>query len=128
MLTSDGFEDSKHEATIVKDFSEKTVKDFLRFVYSENLEKDDFTPELLLIAEKYDVKKLIQNCQDYLSKALDSENAFEILKVAYMTNQDCLMKKTLNLLMENPLNFISNEWSQIVKTYPLLCDTLRKIN
>ena len=128
MFTSDGFEDSKDEATIIKDFSEKTVEDFLRFVYSENLEKDDFTPELLLIAEKYDFKKLFQTCQDYLSKALDSENAFEILKVAYMTNQDCLMKKTYNFLLENPSNFISNEWSQIVKAYPLLCDTLRKIN
>ena len=128
MFTSDGFENSKDEATIVKDFSEKTVEDFLRSVYNENLEKDDFTPELLLIAEKYDVKKLIQNCQDYLSKALDSENAFEILKVAYMTNQDCLMKRTLNFLLENPSNFISNEWSQIVKAYPFLCDTLHKIN
>ena len=127
MLTSDGFEDSKHEATVIKDFSEKTVEDFLKSVYNETLEKDDFTPELLLIAEKYDFKKLIQNCQDYLSKALDSENAFEILKVAYMTNQDSLMKRTLNFLMENPSNFISNEWSQIVKTYPLLCDTLRQI-
>ena len=127
MFTSQGFEDTKSNSTEMKDFAEKTVEDFLKFIYCENLLKDDFTPELLLMAEKYNVEKLIQFCQAILIDSLNSENVLEVLKVAFLTTQDSLMKKARDFLYKNPSIFISNDWSRIIKAYPSLCDTLHKL-
>ena len=127
MFTSQGFEDVKSNSTEMKDFAEKTVEDFLKFIYCENLLKEDFTPELLLMAEKYNVENLTQRCQATLIETLNSENALEVLKAAFLTNQDSLMKKARDFLYKKPSILISNEWCRIMKAHPSLCDTLHKL-
>ena len=127
MFNSEGFEEAEGKSMEIKEFSEKTVEDFLKFIYAEELEMKNFTPELLLIAEKYDVKKLLEDCQKALEKALDSENAIEILKVGFLANQSSLMKTCRDFLYKNPLNFISEDWIQFVKDYPTACGVLRKL-
>ena len=124
MFTSNGFQDSKSVVTEEKEFSKQTVGDFLKYLYCEQLLKEEFTPELLLMAEKYDVKKLIQDCSQELMKGLDSENVLDILKVAFLVNQDCLMIKARTFLFKNPSIFISHKWGQMIQTHPSLCDTL----
>ena len=96
MFTSEGFKESTSSTTRINDFSGKTVECFLKFIYGENLAKGNFTPELLLIAEKYDIKNLVQNCTGTLMKSIDSENVFEVLKVAFLTNQERLMAKVFD--------------------------------
>ena len=128
MFTSEGFKESTSNTTQINDFSGKTVEYFLKFIYGENLAKENFTPELLLIAEKYDVKNLIQNCAGALMKSIDSENVFEVLKVAFLTNQERLMAKVRDFLIKNPSVFISEHWGQIVQAHPSLCNTLNQLN
>ena len=88
---------------------------------------EDFTPQLLLIAEKYNVKELLEECEQALRRSLDSENVFEILKVAFLVNQNFLMETIREFLFENPSNFIRNEWTKLVNAHPTLCDTLREM-
>ena len=128
MFTSEGFKESTGNATQINDFSGKTVEHFLKFIYGENLLKENFTPELLLIAEKYEVKNLIQDCESALMKIIDAENIFELLKVAFLTNQKRLMAKARDFLIKNPSVFISDKWGQIVQAHPSLCDTLNQLN
>ena len=123
-----GFKESTGNATQINDFYGNTVELFLKFIYGENLLKENFTPELLLIAEKYDVKNLIQECKVALIKTIDSENVLELLKVAFLTNQKCLMTKARDFLIKNPSVFISDNWGQIVQAHPSLCKTLNQLN
>ena len=46
------FKESTGNATQINDFCGNTVELFLKLIYGENLLKENFTPELLLIAEK----------------------------------------------------------------------------
>ena len=128
MFTSTNFKEEKENSSEMVDFDKETVENFLEYIYDkENLDLDDFTPQLLLIAEKYNVKELLEECEQALRRSLDSENIFEILKVAFLVNQKFLMETVREFLFENPSNFIRNEWTQLVNDHPTLCDTLREM-
>ena len=127
MFNAEGFEETEGNSMEIQDFSEKTVEDFLKFIYGENLDKSSFTKELLLIAEKYDVKKLLEDCANTLAKSLNSKNVFEILKAAFLANQTDLLTKSRNFMYKNPSTFVCDDWIQLGKSYPTLCQTLNKL-
>ena len=125
MFTSTNFKEVNENHFEMVDFNKVTVEKFLMFLYNrENLDLEDFTPELLLIAEKYNVKKLLTECEKILRNSLDSENVFQILKVAFLANQNLLMDTAQEFLLENPKNLIRKEWIQLNIEHPTLCDTL----
>ena len=125
MFTSTNFKEVNENHFEMVDFNKVTVEKFLMFLYNrENLDLEDFTPELLLIAEKYNVKKLLTECEKILRNSLDSENVFQILKVAFLANQNLLMDTAREFLFENPRNLIRKEWIQLNIEHPTLCDTL----
>ena len=74
--------------------------------------------------QKYNVKKLLTECEKVLRNSLDSENVFQILKVAFLANQNLLMDTAQEFLFENPKNLIRKEWIQLNIEHPTLCDTL----
>ena len=128
MFTSKNFKEENENSSEMVDFDKETVENFLEYIYDKgNLDLEDFTPELLLIAEKYNVKELLEECEQALRRSLDSENVFEILKVAFLVNQNFLMETIREFLFENPSNFFRNEWTQLVNAHPTLCDTLREM-
>ena len=128
MFTSKNFKEENENSSEMVDFDKETVENFLEYIYDKgNLDLDDFTPQLLLIAEKYNVKELLEECEQALRRLLDSENVFEILKVAFLVNQNFLMETIREFLFENPSNFFRNEWTQLVNAHPTLCDTLREM-
>ena len=125
MFTTTNFKEVNENHFEMVDFNKVTVEKFLMFLYNcENLDLEDFTPELLLIAEKYNVKKLLTECEKVLRNSLDSENVFQILKVAFLANQNLLMDTAQEFLFENPKNLIRKEWIQLNIEHPTLCDTL----
>ena len=128
MFTSKNFKEENENSSEMVDFDKETVENFLEYIYDKgNLDLEDFTPQLLLIAEKYNVKELLEECEQALRRSLDSENVFEILKVAFLVNQNFLMETIREFLFENPSNFFRNEWTQLVNAHPTLCDTLREM-
>ena len=128
MFTSKNFKEENENSSEMVDFDKETVENFLEYLYDKgNLDLEDFTPQLLLIAEKYNVKELLAECEQALRRSLDSENVFEILKVAFLVNQNFLMETIREFLFENPSNFFRNEWTQLVNAHPTLCDTLREM-
>ena len=128
MVTSKNFKEENENSSEMVDFDKETVENFLEYLYDKgNLDLEDFTPQLLLIAEKYNVKELLEECEQALRRSLDSENVFEILKVAFLVNQNFLMETIREFLFENPSNFFRNEWTQLVNAHPTLCDTLREM-
>ena len=115
MFTSTNFKEVNENHFEMVDFNKVTVEKFLMFLYNcENLDLEDFTPELLLIAEKYNVKKLLTECEKILRNSLDSENVFQILKVAFLANQNLLMDTAQEFLLENPKNLIRKEWINLI--------------
>ena len=128
MFTSKNFKEENENSSEMVDFDKETVENFLEYLYDKgNLDLEDFTPQVLLIAEKYNVKELLEECEQALRRSLDSENVFEILKVAFLVNQNFLMETIREFLFENPSNFFRNEWTQLVNAHPTLCDTLREM-
>ena len=129
MFTSTNFKEVNENHFEMVDFNKVTVEKFLMFLYNrENLDLEDFTPELLLIAEKYNVKKLLTECEKVLRNSLDSKNVLQILKVAFLANQNLLMDTAQEFLFENPKNLIRKEWIQLNIEHPTLCDTLGNVD
>ena len=105
MFTSTNFKEVNENNLEIVDFDRLTVEKFLMFLYNRNyLDFEDFTPKLLLIAEKYNVKKLLEECDKVLTKSLDSENVFQILKVAFLANRNCCFLISRWWLVDGMLN------------------------
>ena len=114
MFTSTNFKEEKENNLEIVDFDRFTVEEFLMFLYNpKQLDLEDFTPKLLLLAEKYNVKKLLEECEKILTKSLDSENVFQILKVAFLANRNLLIDTAREFLFKNPKNLIRKEWIEL---------------
>jgi hypothetical protein len=129
MFTSKNFKEANENHFEMVDFDRITVEKFLMFLYyPKQLDLEDFTPKLLLIAEKYNVKKLLEEYEKILTKSLDSENVFQILKVAFLANQNLLIDTASEFLFKNPKNLIRKEWIQLNNEHPSLYDTLGNLD
>lgn len=94
----------------ITDASYSTMRWFAKFLYSgqikfKNVQK---AVDLLYVADKYEVRKLLGLCCDYLANNLDVDNAIDILIVAD--------RHSLSQLEEKALQYIHSSKSLIVKT------------
>ena len=104
----------------IKDFSPKSVEDFLEFLYTDELyEADSNSVELLLMADKYNVGRLKINCEKALSKNIDNSNAIKLFCTASTIDAAYLMENTAKFILKNIDELFDNtEWKEMVKSNP----------
>ena len=83
----------------IKDFDTKTVKLFLKYLYTSEL--DEITEDLLRIADKYVDQKLKKICQDELCKNINVENVVSRLLIAIQCNCENLKNKSSIFIAQN---------------------------
>ena len=83
----------------INDFCLKTVMSMLEFIYTHQLsEAKGDTVSLLMIADKYDIKSLLERCENELTTVLSLENALDLLELSKRTSAGQLTKSTIHFI------------------------------
>ena len=122
MFQSEGFTENKTNIVKIEDFEPPVVKEMLRFIYTDRVEKmDAMAKELLIAADKYLVDNLKAECQWALQRKLTVQNCCELLAFA----DSYLSPKPKDYAMEFVLSHSlevakSSSWIEMKQTHPHL--------
>ena len=102
----------------IDDFKAVTVETMVYFMYNDNvLDEKMINPDLLRLAEKYNIKSLLEFCAKHLEENLSLENALDILVTSHRTNQKSLFDATINFVCENRGHLVKTDsWKELMKT------------
>ena len=85
-----------------KDISSDTMEQFLYFMYHETVkDSKKINIELLMLADKYNVSDLLEECSKYFESNLSLENALDLLVAAEITNQKNLFEAASRFVCKN---------------------------
>ena len=80
LFSTNDWAENKENAFPIKDHSPDVVKQMLEFIYTNKIpEGTTFSLNLLIIADQFNLKGLIQLCESELSKNMTHQNAIEVL-------------------------------------------------
>ena len=68
------------------------------------IKNEDLTPELLMFAQKYLMKKLVAKIKVRLLDSLTNENIFDVTKAAYLIDDQEIFKEASKYLWKNMAN------------------------
>mgnify|MGYP001169795423 CR=1 FL=1 len=76
MFSSDlKISNAKDESTLtIEDVSADTMETFLEFLYTDDLKVNEINTNLLLLADKYDFKRLVNICVNHFGNIIDTKN------------------------------------------------------
>ena len=114
----------------IYDFKAVTVEAMVYFMYNGNvLEEKMINSDLLRLAEKYNIKSLVDFCVKYLEENLTLENALDILVTSHLTNQQGLFDAATNFVHENRRYLVNTDlWKGLIEANSKLAsDVLMKM-
>ena len=94
-----------------------------QFIYTNEIpDGTQSSLELLLIADQYNLKDLIQLCEMEISKTMTCQNAIEILNIANKVADAKRLREFANeFVVENILSIVTNDgWKQLLAQSNLL--------
>lgn len=133
MFTQDT-EENKNRVVNFSDDPDITLEVFqgvLEFIYNiKNIsELRDIIYELVIIADKFDMKDLQKSCEEYLAGNIDKNNAAKILILSHKHNCKFLKQKALAFVrIDSSVITHSVEFSEICKDENLMSEILRNKN
>lgn len=94
-------QDAKKSTVELPDINSITIKEFLRFIYCNEVQNlEAVALELLFVAEKYQVEPLKQLCAKHIEAKLSEQNVLDVLVIAdRMTNSKQLFRKCVSLIL-----------------------------
>lgn len=111
----------------IKDCDPKTVKNFIEYIYNDDLDDDSgfANTELLILSERFNFDQLKLKCELAISKTLDLSNAVKLLSIASIYSARTLLKSCAGFIGKNKGVLIDSEdWNQMVKTNPQALEDL----
>ena len=122
MFNASSFRESQEGVLEIKDIDKQTMKIFLNYIYTDRIEGHD--TELLnviYVAHKYNVPRLVNKCAKELIKKTNRGNAMEVLRAGYLVENTHLFQKTMDYLKKNELLAkMKGEWKALKEAYPAL--------
>lgn len=85
----------------ITDISQEVFEDMLLYIYSGKIKNPNLAYELILVADKYDLKGLKDICGAILCEQLSKDTAIKMLILAHTHNVDILKKKALEFIKVN---------------------------
>jgi hypothetical protein len=120
MLSADNKE-TKSSKLIIEDFDIDVVRQMVTFIYTGKLKDSEnlVCPELLLLADKYNLSDLVYHCGITLAENLKLENAVAVLNVAVKTSSKYLLKRAASFVARNfPKIKATPEWKKLKNENP----------
>ena len=110
----------------IVDFKAKTVAKMVYFMYHDNLiNKENVDSDLLILAEKYNIRGLMNYCVKYLEENLSLENALDVLVSSQLTNQKGLFDAATKFAIDNKGLLVKTEsWKELLETNPKLANKI----
>lgn len=125
MLQNSNWKENVENKMEITDISVEVFEQLLHYIYLGNLtDLDKIAPELIYLAEKYDMPRLKTLCSKKLCEQIKKENAWRILEIA----DDCLAidlkKDAMDFILANRTHMIKrDEYQNIVsKKLNLIAD------
>ena len=119
MFLSNVEEENPDKPLTIEDISSDTMKTLLKFLYCDELEVQDINCPLLMAADKYNIKRLVNICSSHLSKTITTENVMNITVAAYLLNNERLMKEASEFIFNHRGTIQkSEEWDDIKQKHP----------
>ena len=109
------------EGTVeINDFNPDTIRAFNRICFeNKDFEEGDSIPELLLFAQKYFMDSLKQKCLKNLVTNLNTDNIYEIIKIADQIDDEKLLKICAKYMKSNNGKLDENaEWLAFLQSNP----------
>ena len=83
------------------------------------MKPENVNSDLLICADKYDVKRLVNLCVKHFESNMDTNNAMDIAFTAYLIDHEQLLQKASKFLINNAGEIKKPEnWDQIKNTHP----------
>ena len=102
MIQDSDSKEAQNNSVEIEDFSPDTIENFQKIAFeSENAKNEDLTPDLLLFAQKYLIMPLVEKCKKHLINSMTCDNIFEIIKVAYLIDDDDMLKTASKFFSRN---------------------------
>ena len=100
----------------VDGISADTMKKFLKFIYRDEVKAKDIDSNLLIAADRYNVKRLVDICINHMESTIDAKNVMQIVFTAHLINNDQLLRKASHFIFTNPGKVKKSErWEQMKK-------------
>ena len=99
--------------------SADTLRVFLKFLYQDEVRFQDVDCGLLLAADQFRVKRLINICSKHLKEAINHINVLEITGAAWTTQNEDLLKAASKFIFDHRGSIKkSGLWDQIKVQHP----------
>ena len=110
----------------IVDFKAKTVAKMVYFMYHDCVMSDEnLDSDLLILAEKYNIRGLMNHCVKYFEKHLSLENALDVLISSHLTNQKRLFDAATKFTIENRGSLVKTEkWKELLEINPKLANKI----
>ena len=110
MIQDSDSKEAHNNSVEIDDFPPSTIVKFQKVAFESEIAKnEDFTPDLLLFAQKYLIMPLVERCKKHLINSLTHDNIFEIIKVAYLIDDDNMLKTASEFFSKNKEVFKNTE-------------------
>ena len=124
MLTNPNFKESHNGIVVIENdeissTSPETIKTFKDILYHKIVDDDDLNVDLILFADRYNIKPIVKICSEVLSQSLEKENVLKIVDAAYKINDDELLKKAMKYVKQNMKKFEKDsDWKEFAQSNP----------
>ena len=114
------FTETTSKTIPIEDTDAETMEKFLRFLYTDQLKREELDCRLLILADRYQVDSLTNQCIEILQSKIDNENVIEVYYTAYLINNEKLMKKARKYAREQNGIKESPFWKELEENNPQL--------
>ena len=105
-MFSHGMQESERGEVRIPDFEAPVVRELLHFMYTDRLSEDSAVSvsreDLLRIATKYQVQRLMCLCESQLLQQINEDSAAPLLQLAHQLSVPRLKRACLQFIARNP--------------------------
>lgn len=115
-------EESRSGVIKIYDVSYDVLRFFVHYLYTAEVLLDEHMAfELLVLAEKYQVKHLKVYCEKFMTSKVNNDNAIASYAFAHRHNAKQLLEAALSLMMDNMATLTEREeYKELVEKDPRL--------
>ena len=120
MIQASNSKEALSNSMVIDDFAPDTIRAFQRVAFgNEEIKDEDLTPELLMFAQKYLIKPLVAKIKNKLMDSMTNENIFDLIKVAYLIDDEDMFKEACKHLKEKKDELKDSvEWKTFGQDHP----------
>jgi len=103
----------------IEDMDAETMRKFLTYIYTDKIEYNEVDLNLIYVADKYNVLRLVSECAVVLSKKITNDNVLDVLKAGFLVENNNLFEAAMDYLVQNKLMAKKKgEWTALKTAYP----------